>query len=51
MQHQPDRLRVKKSGPDDYYGYCVHCHRRIRRLRRNNWVRTRHWPEAIADQI
>jgi hypothetical protein len=45
--HQPDRHRVKKIGNDEYYGYCMHCGGKIRRIKRDSWTGTRHWPETV----
>ncbi len=47
--HEPDRRRVKKVGEDLYYGYCTHCGARIRRVKRDAWVRASDWPDAVAD--
>jgi len=44
--HEPDRHRVRKIDRDIYYGYCLHCGARIRRIRRDQWVRAHDWPES-----
>lgn len=44
--HEPDRRRVKKVADNVYYGYCQHCHTRIRRVKRDRWVRAHDWPET-----
>lgn len=49
LRHQPDRHRVKKIGNDSYYGYCQHCNAKIRRIRRDSWVRTREWPDSAPE--
>ena len=37
--HHPDRRRVRKAGVDGYFGHCAHCGARIRRIKRDRWVR------------
>jgi len=49
LPHQPDRRRVKKVGHDLYYGYCTHCGAKVRRVKRDRWVRTFHWPERAPE--
>lgn len=49
LPHQPDRRRVKKIADDTYYGYCAHCGARIRRVKRNRWVRAADWPGVAPE--
>jgi hypothetical protein len=37
--HMPNRRKVKKLLSGEYIGYCHHCDARIRRLKRDRWVR------------
>ncbi len=39
LPHRPNRRQVKKLATGDYIGYCAYCHGRIRRLKRDRWVR------------
>jgi len=44
--HFPNRRKVKKTQSGDYIGYCHHCNARIRRLKRDKWVRD--WRRSIG---
>jgi len=37
--HTPNRRKVKKLASGQYIGYCYHCDARIRRIKRDRWVR------------
>ena len=49
LPHQPDRRRVRKAGEEDYFGRCTHCGARIRRMKRDRWVRTWSGPENAPE--
>lgn len=52
LPHAPNRRMVKKIRSDQYIGYCYHCGARIRRLKRDRWVRDwkRIFSAAPADE-
>jgi len=39
LAHAPNRRQVKKTANGDYIGYCHYCNGRIRRIKRDKWVR------------
>jgi hypothetical protein len=44
--HAPNRRMVKKLPSGDYIGYCHFCNARIRRLKRDRWVRD--WKRILS---
>lgn len=49
LPHKPDKRRVKKTTDGSYHGHCVWCGKRIRRKRRDKWVRARRQRDNLPD--
>ena len=39
LRHEVNRKRVRKLENDNYISYCYHCGAKLRRVKRDRWVR------------